>query len=122
MQLNSTIFTVGRYLIRYLVVIVLAITLVVVTGLEGAFFSVARADDHDTCADRDAIRASNDLAMSFFRNPSTFEQSRVLKKHSPSKLKEVVSYIESDQKRYSIFTLVSVDCAARFMKRTRQND
>lgn len=75
------------------------------------------------CSDRDAKVASDDLALGFFRQQgNVFHPARVLKKHSPSRAKEVASYIEVGERRYSIFTLVDVECQARFIKRTRQND
>jgi hypothetical protein len=75
------------------------------------------------CSDRDAISASDDKALSYFgKQGEIFHVARVLKVHNPSRHKEVVSYVKVRAKRYSIFTLVDVDCNARFIKRTRQND
>jgi hypothetical protein len=75
------------------------------------------------CSDRDAISAGNDKALSYFgKQGEIFHVARVLKVHHPSRHKEVASYVKVKAKRYSIFTLVDVDCNARFIKRTRQND
>ena len=74
------------------------------------------------CSDLDSMMASDTLAQSYFQQSELFESSRVLKKHSPSLHKEVVSYVKADNRFYSIFTLVDKQCEARFMKRTRQGD
>jgi hypothetical protein len=75
------------------------------------------------CSDRDAISASNDKALSYFgKQGEIFHVARVLKVHHPSRHKEVASYVKIRAKRYSIFTLVDVDCNARFIKRTRQTN
>ena len=82
--------------------------------------SVANAVD--ACSDTDATAASESLAQSFFQQSELFEKSRVLKEHSPSHKKEVVSYVKTQDRSYSIFTLVNTQCEAYFVKRTRQND
>ncbi|MEK9711183.1 MAG: hypothetical protein VW258_01315 [Thalassolituus sp.] len=75
------------------------------------------------CSDFDAKAASDDKALSYFRQQGEiFHPARVLKKHNTSRHKEVASYVRFGEKRYSIFTLVDVDCNARFIKRTRQGD
>lgn len=80
-----------------------------------------RSEALPVCSDRDAKTASNDLALSLFRQQGeVFHPARVLKKHSPSRAKEVASYIAVGQRRYSMFALVSPECEARFIKRTRQ--
>lgn len=74
------------------------------------------------CRDRDAWAASDALALRFFREGQVFKQARVLKVHHPSGRKEVASYIQNGDKRYSIFNLVGPDCVAVYRKRTRQGD
>lgn len=74
------------------------------------------------CRDRDAWAAGNDKAQSFFKESEVFKQARVQKVHHPSRRKEVVSYIKTGEKYYSIFTLVDENCQAVFRKRTRQWD
>ena len=75
------------------------------------------------CSDLDAKAASDEKALSYFRQQGEiFHPARVFKKHNTSRHKEVASYVKVKAKRYSIFTLVDVDCNARFIKRTRQND
>ncbi len=75
------------------------------------------------CSDRDAKAASDEKALSYFRKQGEiFHVARVLKKHHPSRDKEVASYVRFGDKHYSIFTLVDPDCRARFIKRTRQGD
>lgn len=74
------------------------------------------------CRDWDAKAASDDLALSYFRQADIFHPARVLKLHHPSRHKEVASYVAVGDKRYSIFSLVDENCRARFIKRTRQGD
>ena len=74
------------------------------------------------CRDRDAWAASDALALRFFREAQVFKQARVLKVHHPSGRKEVASYIQNGDKRYSIFNLVGPDCVAVYRKRTRHGD
>lgn len=75
------------------------------------------------CRDKDAIAASDAKALSYFGSKGEiFHPGRVQKVHNPSRFKEVASYVKSGDKRYSIFTLVTLDCKAQFRKRTRQGD
>ncbi|WP_221798295.1 hypothetical protein [Oceanobacter mangrovi] len=74
------------------------------------------------CRDYDAKAAADKLAKSYFRTPQIFHPARVLKVHSPSGLKEVASYVQAADKKYSIFSLIDDNCKASFIKRTRQND
>ncbi|MDF1763720.1 MAG: hypothetical protein P1U57_09945 [Oleibacter sp.] len=75
------------------------------------------------CPDFKAKEASDALALAFFKSQGeVFHPTHVLKKHHPSRDKEVVSYIKNKERYYSIFSLVNADCDARFIKRTRQND
>ena len=86
-----------------------------------AFFGSSYGAE-ETCNDMASIKAANTLAQSYFQQSKLFESGRVLKKHSPSRSKEVVSYVKVDERRYSIFTLVDTQCEAQFLKRTRQYD
>lgn len=74
------------------------------------------------CRDRDAIAAGEEHARSYFKKADVFHPGRVLKVHHPSRHKEVAAYVQTGDKRYSIFTLVDENCRARFIKRTRQGD
>ncbi len=75
------------------------------------------------CRDRDAKAAGDALAKSYFRgNPTIFYPAKVFKRHWPSLHKEVASYVQIGNYKYSIFSLVDLECKARFIKRTRQND
>lgn len=75
------------------------------------------------CADRDAKASSDEKALSYFRKQGEiFHPARVLKRHNTSRHKEVASYVQFGDKKYSIFTVVDIDCRARFIKRTRQGD
>lgn len=73
------------------------------------------------CRDADAKSIANEAALDFFRKQGEiFRPAKVFKVHSPSRFKEVGSYVKIGKKQYSIFTLVSPDCEAHFIKRTRQ--
>lgn len=74
------------------------------------------------CRDKSAWSAADEKALSFFRKAEVFKPARVLKVHQPSRRKEVVSYIKTGDKHYSIFTLIDDNCVAVFRKRTRQQD
>jgi hypothetical protein len=75
------------------------------------------------CSDRDSKVASDDYALGLFRKQGEiFRPARVFKRHHTSRHKEVASYVSVRDKYYSIFTLVDIDCNARFIKRTRQGD
>ena len=80
------------------------------------------ANAEPECNDRDAVVASDTLAKKLFKAAVVFHPALVLKRHWPSRQKEVASYIQAGEKKYSIYTLVSPDCQAHFIKRTRQND
>lgn len=80
----------------------------------------ARAEE--SCTDQKAVQASDALGKQYFRDGKVFHKGKVFKHHSPSGIREVASYIQTGELRYSIFTLVDPACKARFMKRTRQND
>jgi len=96
-----------------------AMTLLAMTLLAMPQIAVALPD----CPDRDAKAASDDLALGYFRQKGEiFYPAKVLKRHHPSRHKEVASYVRYEAKHYSIFSLVSEDCDARFIKRTRQGD
>ncbi|GGY34608.1 hypothetical protein GCM10011297_04580 [Bacterioplanes sanyensis] len=71
------------------------------------------------CRDRDAMTASDELALRLLRQAEISHPAKVLKVHHPTKRKEIASYIKAGQRYYSIFTLVDEDCNAVFRKRTR---
>ena len=72
------------------------------------------------CPDTDAKSAADAKALSLYGNASVFKAAVVLKRHLPSRNKEVASYIKIDNKHYSVFTLVFDGCRAEFRKRTRR--
>ena len=75
----------------------------------------------DPCRDQAAKDASDQKALSFFgKQGEIFHPAKVLKLHSPTRVKEVASYVKFGEKRYSIFNVVTPDCRAIFRKRTRQ--
>ena len=88
-----------------------------------ACLSLSEAMYLPVCSDLDAKAASDQKALSYFRQQGEiFHPARVLKKHHPSRDKEVGSYVKVGERYYSIFTLVNPACEARFIKRTRQGD
>lgn len=86
------------------------------------FILLFSADGLAMCRDRDAWAAGDEKAKSFFKESEVFKPARVQKVHHPSRKKEVVSYVKTQGKYYSIFTLVDENCQAVFRKRTRQGD
>jgi hypothetical protein len=86
-------------------------------GLLLLYFSAA--DALAACSDQDAKAAADVYAQSYFKTSQIFYPAKVLKKHSPSGEKEVASYLEANGKKYSIYTLITAECSARFIKRTR---
>ena len=81
----------------------------------GMYLSLA----HGECRDRAAIGASDEFAKSLFREADIFHPGKVLKHHHPEARKEIASYVQTGDKKYSIFTLVDAECQAVFRKRTR---
>lgn len=74
------------------------------------------------CRDKEAMAASDELALKLLRDAEIFHPAKVLKVHHPGRRKEITSYIKAKEKHYSIFTLVDAECQAVFRKRTRQHD
>ncbi len=70
------------------------------------------------CSDRNAIEAAMSASSSLMGGDS-FRKPRVLKRHHPSKRKEVATYFRSGDLYYSLFWLVSDNCKAGFIKRTQ---
>ena len=70
------------------------------------------------CDDRSAMAAAMDASSSIMEG-SSFQRPRVLKRHHPSKRKEVATYFESSDLYYTLFWIVSDDCEAGFIKRTK---
>ncbi|MBM6550283.1 hypothetical protein JQX58_04225 [Marinomonas ostreistagni] len=50
---------------------------------------------------------------------SSFKKPVVLKRHHPSKRKEVATYFERRDLHYTLYWLVFDDCQAGFIKRTK---
>ncbi|BFM48322.1 hypothetical protein [Marinomonas sp. THO17] len=71
------------------------------------------------CTDRDAKAASDEAAQKYVAG-KTFKRAMVLKRHLPSKRKEVASYlyVKSDDLYYTVFSLVNSKCEAQVIKRT----
>lgn len=96
---------------------------VLICFLPVILFTVVPVQALPVCADRDAKAASDDYALGLFnKQGDVFRPARVFKRHNTTRHKEVVSYVAVKEKHYSIFTVVDVDCEARFIKRTRQGD
>lgn len=71
------------------------------------------------CPDWDA-KAAADKAAQKYVSGKTFKRAMVLKKHLPSRRKEVASYlyVKSDDLYYTVFSLVNSKCKAQIIKRT----
>ena len=69
------------------------------------------------CRDLDSIKSSNEKALELLPG-EVFLPGKVLKKHHPSGIKEVASYIKSQNLYYTVFAHVNADCNATLIKRT----
>lgn len=71
------------------------------------------------CSDFDAKLASDKTAENYMEG-KTFKKALVLKKHLPSKRKEVASYIyvKADDLYYTVYSLINSQCQVKIIKRT----
>lgn len=69
------------------------------------------------CSDFDAKLAANKVAQDYI-DGKTFKPALVLKKHLPSKRKEVASYVKTDDLYYTVYSLVNSKCTVQIIKRT----
>lgn len=69
------------------------------------------------CNDYDAKTAANKVSEKLMKG-DVFKEAVVLKIHSPSKRKEVASYILADNLYYTIFSLVNSQCKVQIIKQT----
>ncbi|MCZ2722239.1 hypothetical protein O1D97_11465 [Marinomonas sp. 15G1-11] len=69
------------------------------------------------CRDLDSIKSSNEKALKLLPG-EVFLPGRVLKKHHPSEIKEVASYIKSGDLYYTVFSHINAECKATLIKRT----
>lgn len=70
------------------------------------------------CPDFKAKAAANNLSKEFLgKNSSVFQPAVVLKRHHPSRQKEVASYIKAGNQYYTMFSIVNGSCKAFFIKR-----
>jgi len=70
------------------------------------------------CPDYKAKSAANTLSKAFLgKNSSVFQPAVVLKRHHPSRQKEVASYIKAGNQYYTMFSIVNGSCKAFFIKR-----
>ena len=70
------------------------------------------------CDDRSAKEAAMDASEGLLGGES-FRVPLVLKRHHPSKRKEVATYFQRGDLYYTLFWLVDGDCRANFIKRTQ---
>ncbi|SEI37338.1 hypothetical protein SAMN05421831_10124 [Allopseudospirillum japonicum] len=72
------------------------------------------------CDDLQAARVANEKALSFFQDAEVIRRAKILKYHHLSNKREVASYVKTkDNKKYTVFTLVNMQCNTRFIKATR---
>jgi len=80
------------------------------------------ATSHSTfaaeCADRNAMSAAMSASQTIMGGNS-FKKPRVLKRHHPSKRKEVATYFKSGDLYYTLYWIISDNCTAGFIKRTQ---
>ncbi len=70
------------------------------------------------CPDYKAKNAADTLSKAFLgKNSSVFQPAVVLKRHHPSRQKEVASYIKAGNQYYTMFSIVNGSCKAFFIKR-----
>lgn len=71
------------------------------------------------CSDFDAKLAADKSAQNYMSG-KTFKKALVLKRHLPSKRKEVASYVyvKADDLYYTVFSLVNSQCKTKIIKRT----
>lgn len=70
------------------------------------------------CPDFQAKAAADELSIAFLGKKSTvFQPAVVLKRHHPSRQKEVASYIKAGNQYYTMFSIVNGSCKAAFIKR-----
>lgn len=71
------------------------------------------------CSDFDAKIAADKSAQDHLGG-TVFKSALVLKRHLPSKRKEVASYVyvKADDLYYTVYTLVNTRCEPQFIKRT----
>jgi len=72
------------------------------------------------CSDFDTKLEADKSAQSFVAG-KIFKNALILKKHLPSKRKEVASYVyvKADDLYYTVFSLVNSKCEAKIIKRTK---
>ncbi|WCN17635.1 hypothetical protein [Marinomonas mediterranea] len=70
------------------------------------------------CSDKKSMEVADEYSQALM-NGEVFKRAKVLKRHHPSKRKEVASYIKAGDLYYTIYTLVSNDCVAHMIKRTK---
>ncbi|AEF54735.1 hypothetical protein [Marinomonas posidonica] len=80
---------------------------------------LSAAQAYAECPDWDA-RAAADKAAEKYVSGKIFKRGMVLKKHLPSKRKEVASYIyvKADDLYYTVYALINSKCNAQIIKRT----
>lgn len=85
-----------------------------------AFATFSQAS-YAECRDIDSIAAADKTAQEYVSG-KTFKKAIVLKRHLPSKRKEVASYVyvKSTDLYYTIYSLVSTDCkSVKVLKQTK---
>ncbi|TBR42204.1 hypothetical protein CBF23_007935 [Marinomonas agarivorans] len=86
--------------------------------LIGLFVALLSPPLQAQCSDVESVERTEKAAIKLLGNGKVFEQGKVLKLHLPSKRKETAVYIQSQNKHYTFFGLVTTDCKAYLMKRT----
>ncbi|SBS35992.1 hypothetical protein MAQ5080_03330 [Marinomonas aquimarina] len=80
--------------------------------------AISSTSQAQECDDRSAMTAAMDASERLMSSDS-FRRPQVLKRHHPSKRKEVATYFESGDLYFTLYWIVSDNCQAAFIKRTR---
>lgn len=75
-------------------------------------------DTYAECSDRNSIAAAMSASDSVLGGES-YKSPVILKRHHPSKRKEVATYYKRSDLYYTLYFLVGNDCQAQFIKRSR---
>jgi hypothetical protein len=72
------------------------------------------------CSDFDA-KIEADKSAQKYLSGTTFKTALILKKHLPSKRKEIASYVYVKESNlyYTVYSLVNSECEPRIVKRTK---
>ncbi|GAB3475880.1 hypothetical protein [Marinomonas epiphytica] len=86
--------------------------------LSASLISLLAMSAYAECPDLEARQTANKIVTSQY-NGKVFRAALVLKKHLPSKRKEVATYIQINDLYYTVFLLIDTQCNGQIIKRTK---